>query len=66
MELSEFTLNINTDNDAFDEDYGPLEIARLLRQTADRIENGDWYPGHTRSILDINGNRVGGFKWGDD
>lgn len=67
MSLSEFTLNIRTDNAAFfDEDSGREsveEISRILRKVADRLDQGDWYEGHTRSILDINGNRVGGYKW---
>jgi hypothetical protein len=48
-----FTVTLNTDNAAFDEPHG--EIARILRELADRIEAGKF----TRSLHDINGNAVG-------
>lgn len=58
------TVEIGTDNAAYRDD-GTLdigEVAATLRHVADRLERGDWHPGHTRSILDVNGNRVGGYK----
>lgn len=54
----QFKLTIDTDNAAFDD--GPDELARLLREVADEVEAPH---GHTRSILDVNGNRVGSWKW---
>lgn len=49
-----FTLNIDTKNAAFT-DGGIYEIARLIRETADRLEDG-----HTTGYLrDYNGNHVG-------
>ncbi len=49
-----FSITIKTDNAAFEGDAGP-EVARILREIAGRIENGD-----TRvPCRDINGNLVG-------
>lgn len=60
-----FRLYIRTDNDAFADDPRP-EIARILRDIANRVESGDDYH-HYRTIFDINGNDVGRFalKEGD-
>ncbi|QAU06679.1 hypothetical protein SEA_WILLIAMBOONE_179 [Gordonia phage WilliamBoone] len=66
--MSEFKLNIRTGNDAFTDpneqssDYARnQEIARILRKAADYI--AEYGVGHqTLSILDQNGNRVGGYK----
>lgn len=55
-----FTLSIDTDNDAFHEGPEGAELSRLLRKVADEVEAPH---GHTRSILDANGNRVGSWKW---
>lgn len=55
-----YTVTIKTDNAAFEDDMG-YEIARILRQLADRVERGE----EGDIILrDVNGNRVGmaGFK----
>ena len=54
-----FRLTIDTDNAAFDE-HPAFELARLLMAVAAEVEAPH---GHTRSILDINGNRVGSWKW---
>jgi len=56
-DTSNFTLNIDIENAAFDPDAAP-ELARLLREIADRVENGSI--GGT--IRDFNGNNVGSFK----
>ncbi len=49
-----FALTIETSNDAFTEDAS-IEVARILREIADRIERGQ-----TEIIVrDINGNRAG-------
>lgn len=56
----QFRLTIDTDNAAFDEDAAS-EIGRILRKAADELTAGPH--GHTRSILDLNGNRVGSWKW---
>ena len=53
-----FKLTFRTDNAAFS-DYPELEIARILRETADRVEAGHAGLGH---IHDFNGNTVGNFN----
>ena len=50
----EFVITINLDNAAFEE-AGP-EVARILRQLADDIENDNKTD---RKLRDINGNTVG-------
>ena len=52
-----FTLEIKTSNAAFSSPYTGDEVARILREVADRILNGDT-EGRT---IDINGNGVGSF-----
>ena len=54
-----FTLKIETKNAAFADDcYSPqLEVARILRSLADKIEDGD----SQGPVLDYNGNTVGHF-----
>lgn len=62
-----FKLSIKTDNDAFSEDsrngasQPGLEIARILRGIASRLENGQRIP---ETILDANGNKVGTVTFG--
>lgn len=53
-----FTVNISTDNAAFEDNAG-FEVARILRKLADRVE--DWPGANDFSIglLDANGNKVG-------
>jgi len=50
-----FEMQINTDNAAFED---KSEIARILREIADRIDGGSI----AGKIRDINGNMVGTFK----
>ncbi len=53
-----FTLRIETENAAFAENLGG-ELARVLRDVADRLERSTCYD---ESILfDANGNRVGNY-----
>ena len=53
-----FTLTINCDNDIFQEDDPAAEIARILIETAARLQ--DWrYPAYHKTIFDANGNNVG-------
>ena len=65
--MSQITVKITTDNDAFKAeggDQGAEEAARILRVAADAIEdcpNGEM----EMSLRDINGNRVGFIKWED-
>lgn len=54
--MEKFTLSINTSNAAFD-DYEAHEVARILRELAQRLENNGM---ESEIILrDINGNKVG-------
>lgn len=61
-----FKLSINCSNAAFCDDENPTiqsaapEIARILRDVADRLEQGERYNTH-KNIKDINGNIVGTF-----
>ena len=58
------SVKINTGGSAFrneEETLDTYEIVRLLRQTAQKIENG-----YTdANIMDINGNTVGRFEIGE-
>jgi len=54
-------LEIKMDNAAFDEEGGDgwhYEAARILRDAADKIENGE----SEGNLRDFNGNLVGSFK----
>ena len=53
-----FILEINCDNAAFDESPA-TEVARIVRNAAERVEEGIW-PGNLR---DSNGNTVGSFRF---
>lgn len=59
--MSEFRVLIGTDNAAFEEGDRGMEVARILRAVADRVEEGATV-GQTR---DVNGNEVGAFKYYD-
>lgn len=60
----QFTLYLDTTNSAFDD--AASEVARIIRRIADDIDSGNIHVGHTQSILDHNGNRVGGWKFHPD
>jgi hypothetical protein len=51
-----FKIEFDTDNAAFDGQWAP-ETARILRNIADKIENGK----ASGKVLDENGNTVGQF-----
>jgi len=55
-----FRLNVETGNAAFDDGKLATELARILRDVADKIENGKDFG----STIDINGNSVGQFTIG--
>ena len=59
-----FTLKIKTDNAAFEDDPG-LEIARILKLWAERIERGInlELPLSNHPVYDLNGNKVGTIDW---
>ena len=57
--MSQFTLTIQTDGDAFTDLDGQYEIARILREAAENVEGCDEYG----RLRDSNGNTVGSFSW---
>lgn len=62
-----FQLYIRTDNDVFSDDVplGGGEIARILREIADKVEK-DGCPYHFTTIHDKNGNDVGRYALKSD
>ena len=54
-----FTLKIKTDNEAFTEDDGRVELARILKSVAHWLEENS---PNSAGIYDIDGNRVGDWK----
>ena len=57
-----FVLTIDMDNAAFEE-VPSVEVARILRDVAERIEyHPNFSPGHSQPVHDINGNLVGSFS----
>ena len=58
-----FTLKIETGNAAFGEEDCSLcaeELARTLREAAEKIENGGLHRG---ALFDLNGNKVGDWSY---
>lgn len=53
-----FDLQITTRNAAFEPERPGLEVARILRDVAERLEDGH----ESGGIRDINGNKVGTFR----
>lgn len=58
--MSTFSLTINTENAAFDDDAG-AELARILRDLAGRLELGPG-PQNDGRLRDGNGNTVGAWS----
>lgn len=56
-----FTITIECNNAAFDDDACGPELARILRELADELESGGGAigAGMAKRLYDINGNRVG-------
>lgn len=54
-----FKMELDTSNDAFEGNNGKAEMARILRETAERIESGALQD----YIRDVNGNRTGHFSF---
>lgn len=66
MSHSDFTVTLNTDGDAFKDPDGDLEIARILRQIADDLEErGKTVYGSPVRIWDVDSNRCGFWIWAD-
>lgn len=58
-----FTLTMDCGNAAFEPEEGgqQYEIARILAETASKIEQGDWTEDTLYALRDSNGNKVGTF-----
>lgn len=56
--MTTFNLSLEMDNAAFDDDAA-LELARILRELADRIEQDGLDSGEPIRLRDVNGNTVG-------
>lgn len=56
--MNKFTLAVDLTNDAFADDFR-LELARILRETATRVMDGQFNAHGSRTIFDSNGNDVG-------
>lgn len=61
--MNQFQLSLSTDNAAFQGDDMRAEIARILRELAETIDNGSTYKG---GLYDANGNRVGSWNLSDN
>ncbi len=55
MKFKSFRLDITDMEDAAMDEYPREEVARILRETADKVENGTDYG----NLRDFNGNNVG-------
>lgn len=55
--MSKITIELNTDNSAFEETPG--EVSRILRLIADRADEGEWETMTALPLSDGNGNKVG-------
>lgn len=58
--MARFQLWINTDNAAFEGEDKAAEVARILRDIADKVER-EGVQWHFQTIRDVNGNDVGRF-----
>lgn len=54
-----FEVHIGMDNAAFEDEGKENELARILRELADRVESSELEPQDVMRLLDVNGNRVG-------
>jgi hypothetical protein len=60
--MADLKISLNTDNDAFYDDEN-LEVARILRNLADKIENNPVSGIGGFILRDINGNSVGDIEY---
>ncbi len=56
--MAQFKLTVDMDNAAFADQHDGIELSRILRGVAQRIED-DGIPWMYQNIRDINGNIVG-------
>jgi len=59
-----FRIKLDTDNQAFDQEG--QEVARILRDLADRLENLDKLQECQQPLRDLNGNTVGYYQTSTD
>lgn len=57
-----FLLRIRVDNAAFEDEGRAVEVARILREAAAKVESGE----ETWGAFDVNGNYVGAWGFEDD
>jgi len=55
--MNTFTCTIQAENASFEGESKPVELARLLRKVADKVEQGR----EKGMVIDFNGNKVGEF-----
>lgn len=61
--MSSFTVHINTDNAAFDDDEGGVqEIMRILAVVIAKVSQGEG----SGNLMDFNGNTVGEFTFDEN
>lgn len=63
--MATFKLEIDCDNDAFGEGATSEEIARILESAAYALRVNGLYNCSAQWLRDINGNRVGTYKYED-
>jgi len=56
--MKQFKLTVNMDNAAFSDQYDGIELSRILRMVAQKIEDNG-IPWLYQNIKDLNGNIVG-------
>jgi len=61
----EIKINIKMDNAAFEDSNG-IELARILRRLADRVDETERKDGDGEYLFDKNGNRVGHWEVTED
>lgn len=60
--MSRLIITINTANAAFEEGNG-TECARILKEIAASIDGNDILPNTDRKLHDLNGNKVGYYRY---
>lgn len=58
-------VSVDSNGNAAFEDAPATEVARILREVAKRLEDGD-YPDGNVPVRDVNGNKCGFFSYIDD
>lgn len=66
-----FKLEFEVDNDFYrmaenPEEIDTLAVSMTIKDVAEKVRSGSFHIGHTESVRDENGSRVGGFKITED